>query len=299
MKTLFVVIIILFSSIEASHGAEPENRDPWLQWGEHNPDWILPIEPFKIISNVYYVGTQGIASFLITSDNGHILIDGGLPQSAATIIKNINTLGFDIADVKKLLNSHAHFDHSGGLAELKERSGALMIASQQDTPFLESGLYPGSDNVNYTAPIVIVDKEVSDGESVSLGTNELIANITPGHSPGCTSWSMTVTDKGRAYDVLFFCSATVAGNKLVSPPQYPNIVADYRHTFAKTKTWRPDVFLANHSFFFNLSDKRKQQLAGNELAFVDKKSFPTLMLSLEKAFEQSLKKQSQALNKVD
>lgn len=291
MKQLVVVIVFVLTGMQASYSANLNKPDPWLQWGEHNPDWVSPIKPFNVISNVYYVGTQGIASFLITSDDGHILIDGGLPQSATTIIQSIKTLGFDITDVKILVNSHAHFDHSGGLAELKKRSGALMIASQQDKPFLESGLYPGSDNVNYTAPKVSVDKEIIDGETISLGSNKLTANITPGHSPGCTSWSMTVFEQEQPYDVLFFCSATVAGNRLVNPPQYPNIVDDYRHTFVKTKDWRPDVFLANHSFFFNLKEKRQQQLAGNKLAFVDKELFPTLILTLEKAFEEALEKQ--------
>lgn len=276
----------------ANEKAVKEN--PWNQWGEHYPDWVKPIKPFNIVANIYYVGTEGIASFLITSEDGHVLIDGGLPQSASTIIQSIETLGFKISDVKILLNSHAHFDHSGGLAELKKRSGAVIVASQEDAPFLESGLYPGSDNISYTAPPVAVDQEVVDEEVISLGEIKLKANVTPGHSPGCTSWSMNVVEQELPLNVLFFCSATVAGNRLVNPPQYPGIVEDYRHTFAKTKKWQPDVFLANHSFFFKLKDKRQKQLAGDDMAFVDKVTFPQLMLKLEKAFESALEKQSQS-----
>lgn len=291
-----VVICLLVSmniSEVLSTDVKSENDKPWRQWGEHNPDWVKPIQAFNIISNIYYVGTEGIASFLITSDRGHVLIDGGLPQSASTITESIESLGFKMTDVKILLNSHAHFDHSGGLAELKKRSGARMIASPQDKPFLESGLYPGNDNIRYSAPPVIVDQEIADGEFIRLGSINLKANTTPGHSPGCTSWSMNVLEQGSSLEVLFFCSATVAGNRLVGSPQYPGIVGDYRHTFAKTKDWQPDVFLANHSFFFKLKEKRKKQLAGDTLAFVDTVTFPKLMLTLEEKFELALKKQRQ------
>jgi metallo-beta-lactamase class B len=290
---IFLLVSLSFSEVHSSD--EPsENEKPWLQWGHQYPDWVNPIQPFNIIANIYYVGTEGIASFLITSDDGHVLIDGGLPQSASNIIQSIDTLGFKISDVKILLNSHAHFDHSGGLAEIKKRSGAVLLASRQDKPFLESGLYPGSDNINYSAPKVNVDQEIVDGEMVSLGTIKLTANITPGHSPGCTSWSMTVGEEKAPLNVLFFCSATVAGNRLVNPPQYPGIVEDYRHTFAKTKSWQPDVFLANHSSFFKLKEKRQLQSDGDEMAFVDKVSFPNLIRNLEKKFESAFERQSQA-----
>ena len=301
MKQIIALIIcsLINLNVNLAHSTDKKSVDeklakenPWNQWGEHNPDWVKPIEPFNIIANIYYVGTEGIASFLITSDDGHVLIDGGLPQSASTIIQSIETLGFEISDVRILLNSHAHFDHSGGLAELKKRSGAVMVASQEDAPFLESGLYPGSDNINYTAPPVAVDQQVIDEELISLGQIKLKANITPGHSPGCTSWSMNVVEQESPLKVLFFCSATVAGNRLVNPPQYPGIVEDYRQTFEKTKDWQPDVFLANHSFFFKLKEKRLQQLAGNRLAFVDRVSFPKLMTKLAEAFEMALIKQS-------
>ena len=211
-----------------------------------------------------------------------------MPQSAENIIDNIESLGFQISDIKILLNSHAHFDHSGGLAELKKRSGAIMIASEQDAPYLQSGLYPGNQDKKYAAPPVSVDQKVVDGETITLDTIELKANITPGHTPGCTSWSTTVMDQDKSLEVLFFCSATVAGNRLVNPPQYQGIVDDYRHTFEKTKDWRPDIFLANHAFFFKLKEKRKKQISGDRLAFVDKKFFPKLMQKLEKAFEKSL-----------
>lgn len=186
---LVLVVSILLSKLTVAQTVVPK---PWDTWAERNPSWVEPLEPFKIIGNVYYVGTKGIASYLITSEEGHILIDGGMPQNARLIAASIQALGFKLKEVKILLNSHAHFDHSGGLAELKELSNAKMIASQADREGLETGLYVGSDDIAYSAPPVVVDEIISNGEEVILSTIRLKANITPGHTPGCTSWTMSV-----------------------------------------------------------------------------------------------------------
>jgi len=271
--------------------AEPE-LTPWDKVAAVYPDWIEPETPFKVIGNIYYVGTKGIASFLVTSDQGHVLVDGGMPQNAPLIVKSVKELGFDIGDVKILLNSHAHFDHSGGLAELKQVTGATLIASHADTRALETGLYPGSNDLKYSAPPVKVDQNVAHNEKITLGDITLQAKLTPGHSPGCTSWVMTVEQGGTEYDVLFFGGASVAANRLVGPPQHPGIVEDYRLTFERTKNWRPDVLLSNHPFYFDLHAKRKRQLDGDSLAFVDDASFPKLIKRLSTDFEKALLKQS-------
>lgn len=285
-------IFALYGCGNAGEAPEQTNtHHPWDNWAVSQPSWAAPREPFNIISNIYYVGSEGLSSFLITSEQGHVLMDGGLPQNADMIAANIKTLGFDIQDVKILLNSHAHFDHSGGLARLKTLSGAKMIASAADTPWLESGNYPGSTDPLYSAPPVKVDQTIMDQEVVSLGSINLKANLTPGHSPGCTSWSMTASEGGADFDVLFFCSASVAGNKLVNPPQHEGIVADYRKTFDITKDWTPDVFLAGHPFFFDMENKRAAQIGGEPLAFVDRESFPKVMENLEIKFEAALKAQ--------
>lgn len=277
------------SSIPPSTSIDKTSR-PWDQWGTRNPSWVKNIAPFSILGNVHHVGTSGLNSFLITTEDGHILLDGNLPQSAGDIAANIKTLGFDIADVKILLNSHAHFDHSGGLARLKELSDAQLISSQGDVSALEGGFYLGAeDNENYAAPPVKVDRIVKDGEQVTLGGTTLTANITPGHTRGCTSWSMTITADNIPYETLFFCSATVAGNSL-NPPQYDGIVEDYKHTFETTRNWTPDIFLAHHSIFFDLHKKRKAQLEGNPLAFVDRKKFPRLIRRMERDFILALNK---------
>lgn len=266
----------------------PETAPP-SPWAASNPDWVERIEPFRIYDNIYFVGTRGLASFLIVTSEGHFLIDGGLPENAPAIAENIGSLGFKVGDVKYLLNSHAHFDHSGGLAALKKMSGATMVSSEGDKWALETGLVPGSEeDTTYAAPPVKVDRTIGDNESLSLGGVSLTAHLTPGHTKGCTSWTMNAGGK----EALFFCSATVAANRLAGPPQYDGIVEDYRATFAKTKDWRPDIFLANHPGFFSMEEKRTRQLEGVEQAFVDPNGFQIMIEKLEAAFEKSLAEQT-------
>lgn len=296
MKATFVLASIIFFSFLSSAATPQTPPQPWDQWAEAYPSWVEPVEPFRIIDNIHYVGTKGLGSFLMTTDEGHILLDGGLPQNAKLISNSIEQLGFNLSDVKILLNSHAHFDHSGGLAELKERSGALLFASENDREALETGFYAGSINPNYSAPPVVVDKVIKDGELVELGGLKLKPILMPGHSPGCTFWSMNATESGKQYSVLFFGSATVAGNRLVGPPQYPGIVEDYRSTFSRARTQQPDVLLANHPEFSGLWDKRKRQIeSGSSTAFVDTEIFPELMEKLETDFEMSLVIQTEKL----
>ena len=199
--------------------------------------WASPGEAFKIIDNTYYVGTGGIAVYLITTPQGHFLIDGAVPEAAAQIEQHIKDLGFKPSDVKYLLTTHAHFDHTGGLAQLKKDTGATFLAMEGDVSALESGSYLGSESNHSLDSVPIkVDRALKPGEQLTLGGVTLTANLTPGHTRGCTSWGWTVQDGGKAYQVLDFCSATVAANRLVGPPQYPGIVADYTKTFAKAKT---------------------------------------------------------------
>lgn len=264
-------------------------------WAAANPDWVEAVEPFRIHDNIYFVGTRGLSSFLIATPHGHFLIDGGMPENAGLIAANIAALGFEIGDVKFLLNSHAHFDHSGGLAALKKLSGATMVASEGDRSALEGGFYLGSEgDAELGAPPVKVDRLIEDGETLSLGGAALTARLTPGHTKGCTNWTMKAGD----LEVLFFCSATVAANRLVAsnagPPQYEGIVEDYRATFAKTKGWRPDIFLANHPSVSGIEEKRARQLAGDPNAFIDREGFPIVMQKLEAAFEEALTEQAAA-----
>ncbi len=250
--------------------------------------WNKPFAPFKVIGNIHYVGTAGVSSWLITTPKGHILIDGILPQSVPQIIANIRTLGFNIRDVKYVLNSHAHFDHAGGLAGLQRASGALTVASAADRPILEAGDISFGPSKGMAFPPVRVDRLVGDGDKIRLGGVTLIAHMTPGHTPGCTSWSMAVRGADRAPHTAFFhCSATVAGQTL-APESWPGMVAAYRSTFAKVRAIKADIFLANHDNFFGLQDKRARQIAGNANAFVNSAELQSFNAEMETAFNATL-----------
>lgn len=255
-------------------------------------NWNTPTEPFHVIDNVWYVGTEGLSAFLFVTPEGHILLDGATPQGAPMIEANIAKLGFKLSDVKVLLNSHAHFDHSGGLAQLKTDTGAPLYAMEGDVSALEGGFYLGSENVHaMDAPPVKVDRVLHDGDTVKLGGFTLTAHLTPGHSRGCTSWGATLHDGGKAYEALVFCSATVAANRITHPEQYEGIVADYRSTFVKTKAMKVDIPLAPHPEFFQLLEKSAKAKADPKAPnpFIEPGAFGPFIAKLETAFETTLK----------
>lgn len=257
--------------------------------------WRTPTDPFRIADNVYYVGTLGLGAFLFTSDEGHVLLDGALPQSAPEILSNIRELGFNPKDVRYLLNSHAHFDHSGGLAELKRETGARLVAHEGDVSALEGGFYLGSERLaSFQAPPVKVDLVIEDGYVLELGPIRLVAHHTPGHSRGCTSWGATVRDGDESHEALVFCSATVAANRITPPLQYPGIVEDYRRTFAVARTLKVDLPLAPHPEFFSLLEKNDKAKAGAAHAFVDREAFGKLIAQLEADFEKALAERTAA-----
>ncbi|MEQ1617184.1 MAG: subclass B3 metallo-beta-lactamase [Terricaulis sp.] len=256
-----------------------------------NGRWNEPFEPFNVIGNIYYVGTAGVSSHLITTPQGHFLLDGILPQSAPQIIANIAALGFDVRDVRYLLNSHAHFDHAGGLAGLQRASGATLVASAADKPVLEAGDIGYGPSAGMRFPPVRVDRMIGDGESLNLGGVTLTAHLTPGHTAGCTSWSMPVVGAdGARHTAFFHCSATVAGQSLV-PESYPGMVEAFRATFAAVRRIDADVFLANHDNFFGLQEKRARQRAGDVNAFVAPGELHTFNARMEAAFEEELARQ--------
>jgi metallo-beta-lactamase class B len=260
-------------------------------------NWNKPTEPFHVIANIYYVGTEGLGAYLFTGEEGHVLLDGATPEGAAVIKANIAKLGFKLSDVKILLNSHAHFDHSGGLADLKAVTGAKLHAMEGDVSALEGGFYLGSESSKAMgAPPVKVDHVLKDGDVIAMPGIYLIAHHTPSHSRGCTSWGTNVAVEDQTYEVLVFCSATVAANRITPPLQYEGIVEDYRATFAKTKLMQIDVPLAPHPEFFGLlekAEKAKTDPAHNN-PFIDPPAFLPFIERLEEAFETTLKQRTEA-----
>jgi metallo-beta-lactamase class B len=261
-----------------------------LPFAKERKEWNKPHKPFHIIGNIYYVGMEGVSAFLIKTSDGLILTDGGLPESAPFIEKNIQALGFKLSDVKILLNSHAHFDHSGGLAQLKKDTGAKFYASAGDAPFLESGhiTFGPSEKID-TTPIK-VDHVVKDGESISLGGVTLTAHVTPGHTKGCTNWTTSVKDGDVTRSVMFFCSISVAGNPIHGSPAYPNIASDYKASFARLEKMKTDIFFAPHGVQFGLDDKLPKMKPGAPNPFVDPGELPRFVAGAKADFEAALKK---------
>ena len=258
--------------------------------------WNDPFPPFQVMGDIYYVGTSGVSSWLITTPRGHFLLDGGLPQSSPQIVRNISALGYDIRDVKYLLNSHAHFDHAGGLAALQRASGAKMVASAADREILETGRVTYGPTADISVPPVHVDRVVGQGDTISLGGVTLTAHMTPGHTPGCTGWSMDVQDEnGQRYHIFFHCSTTTGGQAL-APESYPGMVAAYRSTFDYIHGLRADIFLAPHANFFDLQGKRARQIAGDAKAFVDPAEIHRFNAQSELDFNAELARQQALLS---
>jgi metallo-beta-lactamase class B len=254
---------------------------------------IGPVEPFRIVGNIYYVGTSDLTSYLIVTPEGNIIIDGGLKEMVPQIRANVAKLGFKIEDTKILLNSHAHTDHAGGISELRKLTGARFLASELDAPLLERG---GRDDPNFgnrfkfepTRP----DETFKDGKKVRLGNTELTANITSGHTKGCTTWTTTVREGRTQMNVIFVCSVSSPGYKLVGNELYPDIVSDFERTFAWFKKQNPDVFLGSHAAFFDLEGKAKKlRTARDPNPFVGAAGYRAFIKNNESAFYEKLKTQ--------
>jgi metallo-beta-lactamase class B len=255
------------------------------------PEWSAPVKPFHIAGPIYYVGTKGLAAYLIVSRQGAILLDGTLSRNAALIERNIESLGVPLRRVKLLISNHAHEDHVGALARIKQDTGARFMASAGDRWALEHGMSRGDTNYGVRRfPPVKVDGLVREGQILRLGEIALTAHLTPGHTPGCTSWSMTIRDRGMPRRVLFLCSITVAGNTLVGNRAYPEIVRDYRSTFAKLAGMQADILLTSHPEMADVLDREARREAGTSDAFVHPAALPTLVADARATFEGALAK---------
>jgi metallo-beta-lactamase class B len=253
-----------------------------------------PIEPFRIIGNIYYVGASDVTSYLIVTDKGHILLDTGFKETAPMIERNVKTLGFSLSDVKILLSTHAHIDHAGGLARLKELTGARFMAMDDDVEQFKAGGkgdYAYGDTIPF--PPISPDRILHDMDKVSLGGVELIAHKTPGHTKGCTTWTMKVEYNGRTLDVVFVGSPTVNPTILSNNPKYPNVIADYRKQFDILKSLKCDVFLGGHGFYFDMKakiDHAKADPAVNP--FIDPNGYTQFVRQAEQRFLDQLKKET-------
>jgi metallo-beta-lactamase class B len=262
-----------------------------------SPDtWARPITPFQIGEGLYYVGAYDLTSYLFVSKAGLIVLDGGDQAVGGQVVANIRALGFDPAQVKILLNTHQHYDHAAGLAEIRKAApSAKLYASAADGPIIAAGGKgdPFLKGQTYEYEPVPVARTLKDGEKVTLGGWTLTAHITGGHTAGCTTWTFPVKVAGKVRQALVHCSSSVlSGYKLGKTETYPGITAAYQKSFATWKALPCEVFLASHGAFFGLNEKRKALDAGQADAFVDPAGCKSFYQRSETAFRAELRRQN-------
>jgi metallo-beta-lactamase class B len=271
---------------------------PYRKWRDaSNHGGQKPAEPFRIAGNLYYVGANDVSSFLITGPDGHVLIDGGYPGTAAMIMESITTLGFKITDVKVLLNSHAHIDHAGGLAALQKASGAQLWVSEGDADVVAAG---GAGDrslgpltfvtylpiLRYPAPRV--DHRFKDGDTIRIGPIALTAHVTAGHTAGCTSWSFPVRDGTRELQVVYICGLTPPA--ALSMGQYPEIRADFERTFRTLRSLPADIWVTSHARDFGRYRKflERARVADPVAPFIDHEGYLRHIDSAESTYRKAI-----------
>ena len=247
-----------------------------------------------MIGNLYFVGSKSLGIYLVTTPAGHILINAGLEESVPAIQRSIESLGFRFSDIKILLISHAHFDHDAGAARIKQLTGARYMVMDADVPVVESGgrkdFAYGGAQASY--PPVKVDRVLHDGDTVSLGNALLTAHLTPGHTKGCTTWTMKVQNGGRDYDVVIVGSPNVNnGYKLMNNPAYPRIASDYEKAFRVLRGLHCDVFLGAHGDYYHLEEKYVRIGKDGTNPFIDTDGYRDYVDERERAFRTELQKQ--------
>jgi len=260
--------------------------------------WTQPFPPHQIAGKLYYVGSRDLASYLITTPEGHVLINSSLEESVPLIRASVEALGFKFTDIRILLISHAHSDHCAGSAEIVKQTGAKYWVTEQDADTVENG---GAKKArvgkgDYTQfPPAKVDRRLKDGEEVKLGDAVLVAHRTPGHTRGCTTWTMQVMDNGKALNAVIIGSPNVnPGYVLVGNKNYPAIATDYETTFQVLKALPVDLFLGAHGGYYGMEAKHARLGTGKENPFIDPAGYLRYVQDRENAFRAEWEKQKKA-----
>lgn len=280
------LLFLLFSCFSISLFAQKSENDRKMN---------QPVEPFKIIGNIYYVGASDVTSYLITTPKGHILIDSGYSETVPQIKANVAKLGFKMGDIKILLVNHAHYDHCAGLAEIKKLTGAKLYASPPDALVLQDGGksdFRFGGDPNFAFDPVKVDEILKDGQQIKLGGTTLKTYFTFGHTQGATSWTTDVSENKKKYKVAFVSSLTTLDYTLNENAKYPNIKADLTKTFATLEKIKADVVLSSHGQFFELLEKAEKIRGGaKENPFISPEDYADLIAEMKKAFNDKLEKE--------
>jgi metallo-beta-lactamase class B len=249
--------------------------------------WEEPAEPVHIVGPIYFVGTRGLGAFLITTSEGHILMNTGMPSSGSMIVDSIRKLGFKPEDIKLMINGHAHIDHAGAFASFKQQFGAQLAVMKDDVAAMESGdtndFKYGND---FVYPGVKVDRILRDGDQIKMGDVLFTAYHTPGHTRGATTWVTNVVVDGKAYVVVFPDGAGFnPGYRLAKNPSYPGIEDDYRRTHHILEMLKPDIWLAQHNEYYDLEGKRKRAETEGVKAWIDPEGYRRFIAGKKRAFE--------------
>jgi metallo-beta-lactamase class B len=262
-----------------------------------NPDWVKPFPPFRMIANLYWVGTYDLSTYLITTPEGHILINTGLTSTISQIKAGVEQLGFKLSDVKVLTATHGHFDHVAGLAELKRMTGARVAMSEQDAELLESGAKSdfrfGDDPAAAFEPVK-VDRRLKEDDKIELGGVVITAHLHPGHTKGATSFTFDVRENNKTYRVGIMNMPSInPGVRVSGMPKFPDIPQSYARTFHEQKETKIELFLASHAAQFNMHKKYQPGDAYNPDRFVDPQGFQASVAQLEKLYRDQLAKEQE------
>jgi metallo-beta-lactamase class B len=265
-----------------------------LTLGQGPAEWYEPFPAHKILGNTYYVGSKDLATYLITTPEGHILINSGFERTVPLIQKSVESLGFKMSDVKILLASHAHNDHVAGMSQLQKATGAKVFIMRGDDQVIANG---GKGQYKYTTDRwepCKVDRVLEDKVEVTLGGVTLTARLTPGHTRGCTTWTWKVEDAGKKYEVVVIGSPNVnPGYQLVGNKDYPEIATDFAKTFEVLKSLPCDVFLGAHGGYYGMVDRYELLKKGNANAFVNPEGYREYVALKERAFRKTLDMQKE------
>jgi metallo-beta-lactamase class B len=245
--------------------------------------WNDPVPPFRIMDNLYYVGTHELASFLFVTPQGNILMNSNYESSVPVIKASVEKLGFKMSDIKILIAGHAHPDHVEGDAMMKELTGAQVVVGRVDADKTREFRPGGKEHP--------IDRLVDDGQTVSLGGTTLTAHMMPGHTRGCLAWSTTLKENGKDYYTFIECSLN--GQFLQSLDNYNGMIDDFRATYKKARTFPVEVFLSSHASFFNMADKYEKMQKrgpGDPNPFVDPEGYKAHVDQYEKTFEAAVAK---------
>jgi len=274
--------LMIWAALGAAVMAQQQNAAP------SNADWTRPFPPFRILGNIYWVGSYDLSTYLITTPQGNILINTGVGDTAQQIKANVEKLGFKITDTKILTATHGHFDHVAGMAALKQMTGAKLMTSENDKELLETGGkadFRFGDTTSARFDPVKVDQTFKDGDTISLGGTVLTAHLHAGHTKGATSFTLNVPEGGKTYRVIIANMGSInPGVTVTGMPKYPGIKDDYARTFLAQKDMKIDVWLASHAAQFGLHTKYKPGDPYNPERFVDPAGFLASVQRLEKAY---------------